>query len=283
MTVGRVLTLPPNRPEARSRDDFGGISNAGPFHAPSGAARYLRRATDGRRASIERIQHSAVCQTVTGAGFGSVFCHVAPGALPPFCRTRNLFLPYNSPNEVPEVPMLQITCDHPLSAIEPALRRAAARRQASFLHAMHVGQHLPEPHPGEDACVYVLCAAELYSGLLAADIRLAAFLPWRIAAHTRAGKLTLTAMSPLDACRLLDRLDLAPLAAPLEDLLRSLMEDAAQNAAASARPGTAARQAGLGATEDQMNARGAIPQRIDCRGTKVEDLGGTGEHDAQGG
>jgi hypothetical protein len=32
-----------------------------------------------------------------------------------------------------------------------------------------------------------------------------------------------------------------------------------------------------------VNARASIPQRIDCRGTKVEELGGTGEHDAQGG
>lgn len=38
-----------------------------------------------------------------------------------------------------------------------------------------------------------------------------------------------------------------------------------------------------GATEDQVNMRGSIPQRIDRRGTKVEDLAGTGQHDSQGG
>ncbi len=179
--------------------------------------------------------------------------------------------------------MLQVVSQLTLDAVEPALRRAAARRQVSFLHAMHVGQHLPEPHPAQDASVYALCAADLYSALLAADLRLAAFLPWRIAAHLQAGQLTLSAMSPLDACRLINRLDLAPLAAPLEDLLRALMEDAAHGAAAAARPDSAAHRPGLGATEDQMNTRGAIPQRIDCHGTKVEDLGGTGEHDAQGG
>jgi len=40
---------------------------------------------------------------------------------------------------------------------------------------------------------------------------------------------------------------------------------------------------GIGATEDQMNVRGAIPQRIDKRGTKIEDMAGTGEHDGSGG
>jgi hypothetical protein len=38
-----------------------------------------------------------------------------------------------------------------------------------------------------------------------------------------------------------------------------------------------------GATEMQVNLRAAIPQRIDCHGTKVEDLAGTGMQDAQGG
>ena len=40
---------------------------------------------------------------------------------------------------------------------------------------------------------------------------------------------------------------------------------------------------GIGATEDQMNVRGAIPQRIDKKGTKIEDMAGTGEHDGIGG
>jgi hypothetical protein len=33
----------------------------------------------------------------------------------------------------------------------------------------------------------------------------------------------------------------------------------------------------------QMNMRAAVPQRIDCHGTKVEDLAGTGHMDAPGG
>lgn len=40
---------------------------------------------------------------------------------------------------------------------------------------------------------------------------------------------------------------------------------------------------GIGATEDQMDIRGAIPQRIDRRGSKIEDMAGTGEHDSPGG
>ena len=40
---------------------------------------------------------------------------------------------------------------------------------------------------------------------------------------------------------------------------------------------------GIGATEDQMDIRDTVPQRIDRRGTKVEDEAGTGEHDSYGG
>jgi len=39
----------------------------------------------------------------------------------------------------------------------------------------------------------------------------------------------------------------------------------------------------IGATEDQVDLRATVPQRIDRRGTKVEDEAGTGEHDSQGG
>ena len=38
-----------------------------------------------------------------------------------------------------------------------------------------------------------------------------------------------------------------------------------------------------GATEDQVNTGLTVPQRIDKKGTKVEDTAGTGEHDAPGG
>ncbi len=40
---------------------------------------------------------------------------------------------------------------------------------------------------------------------------------------------------------------------------------------------------GIGATEEQVDLRDTVPQRIDKHGTKVEDEAGTGEHDAPGG
>jgi hypothetical protein len=40
---------------------------------------------------------------------------------------------------------------------------------------------------------------------------------------------------------------------------------------------------GIGATEDQIDHKDTIPQRIDKRGSKIEDLAGTGEHDSSGG
>jgi hypothetical protein len=59
------------------------------------------------------------------------------------------------------------------------------------------------------------------------------------------------------------------------------MEPAAEPETA---PKAAARKlSGIGATEDQMNARATVPQRIDSHGTKVEDLAGTGEQDSPGG
>ncbi|MGO9260320.1 MAG: DUF4342 domain-containing protein [Bryobacteraceae bacterium] len=38
-----------------------------------------------------------------------------------------------------------------------------------------------------------------------------------------------------------------------------------------------------GATESQMNMAGTVAQHVDRKGTKLEDTGGTGEHDSQGG
>ena len=40
---------------------------------------------------------------------------------------------------------------------------------------------------------------------------------------------------------------------------------------------------GIGATEEQMDIRATIAQRIDRKGTKIEDLAGTGAHDSNGG
>jgi hypothetical protein len=40
---------------------------------------------------------------------------------------------------------------------------------------------------------------------------------------------------------------------------------------------------GIGATEDQVDMKGTVGQRIDNKGTRVEDLAGTGQHDSPGG
>jgi hypothetical protein len=37
------------------------------------------------------------------------------------------------------------------------------------------------------------------------------------------------------------------------------------------------------ATEEHVNMRDTVPQRIDKKGTKIEDLAGTGQHDGSGG
>jgi uncharacterized protein (DUF302 family) len=179
--------------------------------------------------------------------------------------------------------MFQVASELPLSAIEPALRHAAQNEGSSVLSVVHVGQHLPEAASREDAFVFSICAGELYAALLAADIRISAFLPCRIAAYSEGGRTVLASASPLDLCRPLNRADLAPLLTPLEGLLRRIMESAAASRAAAAAAVAGAHTGGLGATEDQMSVRGSIPQRIDCKGTKVEDLAGTGTYDAQGG
>ncbi len=181
--------------------------------------------------------------------------------------------------------MLQATSGHKLNEIESVLRRAAHRHDASVLAVTHVGQLLRErdAKAAEDAIVFTLCHHELYAGLLAADIRLAAFLPCRVAAYTQGGSVVLETVSPVEFGRMLNRPDLVQLAGPLEIVLRRILEEASQPVDAVAQAATGAHRGGLGATEEQMNVRGSIPQRIDCRGTKVEELAGTGEHDSQGG
>jgi hypothetical protein len=39
----------------------------------------------------------------------------------------------------------------------------------------------------------------------------------------------------------------------------------------------------VGATEDEIDMKDTLGQRVDKKGTKLEDLGGTGEHDSKGG
>jgi uncharacterized protein (DUF302 family) len=180
--------------------------------------------------------------------------------------------------------MLQIRSQKPLAAIEPALLQAAQRRGLNVLSVLHVGQLLApvDARPAQDAVVFTVCRPDLSAALLAADLRFANFVPCRIAALEREGAVSLEAMTPGEICVLLERPDLAGLAAPLEQFLREILEETARESA-PAHARSAAGLAGPGATEGMVNARASLPQRIDCRGTKLEELGGTGQHDAQGG
>ena len=45
----------------------------------------------------------------------------------------------------------------------------------------------------------------------------------------------------------------------------------------------AAASSGIGATEEQVDMKNTVGQRIDRKGTKLEDLAGTGQHDSPGG
>lgn len=177
--------------------------------------------------------------------------------------------------------MLQVRSNRQLGELEGALRHAAARQQGSILAVSHLGQLFGGS--GAEAFNAAVCLPELYVALLEADVRMAAFLPCRVAAYAEGAHVTLATVSPLEFCRQIGRPDLAGLAGPLETALLGLMRDAACAPQAAAHAAAAPHLGGLGATEEQVSRCASVPQRIDCRGTKVEDLGGTGEHDAQGG
>jgi len=181
--------------------------------------------------------------------------------------------------------MLEVTSEQGLDTVEAALRRAAHRHGVSLLGLQSAGQLLRDkgaPVPRE-VLVFSLCHPDLFAALLEADIRTAALLPCRVAAYHEAGRLVLQTMSPSEFGRLLNRPDLVQLTGPLEMLLREILEEAAQELPAAVPSGVAMHRGGIGATEDQVSLRAALPQRIDCRGTKIEELAGTGKHDAPGG
>lgn len=181
--------------------------------------------------------------------------------------------------------MLQVKTGHKLEEVEAILRRAAQNHEASILAVSHLGNLLRE-HQSKgtlDVVSFVICQPDLYAALLAADVRFAVLLPCRIAVWSTVDGATLESLSPREFCRIINRPDLERLAAPLEAALKGMMEDAARMAVSMAHAGTGDRSAGLGATEGQVSARATLPQRIDCKGSKIEDLGGTGQHDAQGG
>ena len=178
--------------------------------------------------------------------------------------------------------MLQIHSTVKLDDIEHALKTSAQRHNATVTVVSQLGHHEGAGGVARDAFVFTLCQSKLYTALLAADIRFAGFLPCRVAAWPDAEGVTLQALTPSEYCHMLGRPELIPQAAPLDAVLRGILEDVSKPLSASAkvRPES---QHHWGATEDQVNMRAALAQRIDCRGTKVEDEAGTGTHDAPGG
>ncbi|MGO9255494.1 MAG: hypothetical protein ACLQU1_04225 [Bryobacteraceae bacterium] len=176
--------------------------------------------------------------------------------------------------------MLQIHSTLRVDQIELGLRIAAERHGGSVLAVSHVGQLLRGdrgPRPA-DAITFTLCFSDLYAPLLRSETRFAVFLPSRIAVCARGDAVVLEAISPREYCRLLHRPEIEPLAASLEETLRLVMEEAAQRL-----PHMAAEGGDHLATEELINMRAALPQRIDCHGTKIEELAGTGVHDSPGG
>ena len=174
--------------------------------------------------------------------------------------------------------MLQIHTTQGLDQIEVGLRMAAERHGGRVLAVSHVGQLLQsgQDMKGADAIAFTLCFPSLYTPLLLADIRFAAFLPSRVAVCVAGHGVFLEAILPREYCRLLHRPEVEPLAASLEDALRLVMEEAAHGLA---RPLAGDHLS----TEEQVNMRATVPQRIDCLGTKVEELAGTGVPESQGG
>jgi len=155
--------------------------------------------------------------------------------------------------------------------VEAALRRAVRRRRASIAAV----------EPAGAATVFTILHPDLYAMLLSADARFAALLPCRIAAYAAGDGIKLAAVSPVAFASSFGRTDLKALAASAEGMLNDILDQATHPLTQAAAGGHA--ESGLGATEDQMNMRGAVPQRIDSRGSKVEELAGTGEQDSRGG
>ncbi len=159
-----------------------------------------------------------------------------------------------------------------LTEIEAVLRRAGRRRRAN----------ISAVEPLRNALVFTVWQPELYAQVLAADLRFSALLPLRISAYEQGGGVMLLAASPMEFAQALGRAELSSIAANLENLVNEFLDEATRPAVMTAKSGGHAESA-LGATEDQMNMQGTVPQRIDRFGSKVEEMAGTGEQDSPGG
>ena len=71
---------------------------------------------------------------------------------------------------------------------------------------------------------------------------------------------------------------IATLVARFEIVVERVTPTQSASASASARA-----DANVGATEDQVDMKDTVAQRVDQKGTKLEDIAGTGGHDSMGG
>ncbi|HXM41928.1 MAG TPA: DUF302 domain-containing protein [Bryobacteraceae bacterium] len=181
--------------------------------------------------------------------------------------------------------MLQIRSAVKLEDIESVLKAVAHLHNANVTVISHLGRPHDVAAAGgpQEALVFTFFHPKLHTALLSADIRFAGFLPCRVAAWPAEDGVMLQALLPSEFCRILERMDLEPMATPLDGVLRGILEAAAKplTAAAKSRPGVETSR--WGATEDQVNMQATVAQRIDYRGTKIEDEAGTGTHDSPGG
>jgi len=141
--------------------------------------------------------------------------------------------------------------------VEPNLRNAAQRMGATVVHRELVN----------GAAVFSIAHPVLYERLLSTEMRFAVFLPCRVAAFEYRGGLKLIVMSPVQFARDLHHPEVATAAAALENVLVEILVDLEHFAS----------------TEEQMDMRDTVAQRIDSHGSKIEDLAGTGEQDSRGG
>jgi uncharacterized protein (DUF302 family) len=173
--------------------------------------------------------------------------------------------------------MLQTRSTVKLDDIESVLKAVAQRHNANVTVVSHLGRR------DREALVFTFYHPKLHTALLEADIRFAGFLPCRVAAWPEGDGVMLQALAPSEFCRILGRSELEPLAAPLDGILHGILEDAAKPLTVAARERPDVETSRWGATEDQVNMQLTLPQRIDYRGTKIEDEAGTGGHDSPGG
>jgi len=181
--------------------------------------------------------------------------------------------------------VLEIRSSARLDEIESILKAVALRNNARVTVISHLGHAQQTAAAGgpAEALVFTFYHPKLHTTLLAADIRFAGFLPCRVAAWPDGGGVMLQALMPSEFCRIIGRTDLETQVAGLDDVLREIVAAASAPLTVTARARRESEPSLWRATEDQVNMRGALPQRIDYRGTKIEDEAGTGSHDAPGG